>query len=58
MFLVRSTLFDLLNKFPSYTDFGKEIIPESFRKRRNLKVMFLMIIGRILELLVHFLNQI
>ena len=25
----RSTLFDLLNKFPSYTDFGKEIIPEA-----------------------------
>ena len=33
----RSTLFDLLNKFPSYTDFGKEIIPEALGRGDNLK---------------------
>ena len=33
----RSTLFDLLNKFPSYTDFGKEIIPEALGRGDKLK---------------------
>ena len=33
----RSTLFDLLNKFPSYTDFGKEIIPEDLGRGDKLK---------------------
>ncbi len=33
----RSTLFDLLNKFPTYTDFGKEIIPEALRRGDKLK---------------------
>ncbi len=33
----RSTLFDLLNKFPSYTDFGKEIIPEALGRGDRLK---------------------
>ena len=33
----RSTLVDLLNKFPSYTDFGKEIIPEALGRGDKLK---------------------
>jgi glucose-1-phosphate adenylyltransferase len=33
----RNTLFDLLNKFPSYTDFGKEIIPEALGRGDKLK---------------------
>jgi len=33
----RATLFDLLNKFPSYTDFGKEIIPEALGRGDKLK---------------------
>ena len=33
----RDTLFDLLNKFPNYTDFGKDIIPESLLRGDNLK---------------------
>ncbi len=33
----RDTLFDLLNKFPEYTDFGKDIIPESLKKGDSLK---------------------
>ena len=33
----RDTLFDLLNKFPSYTDFGKDIIPESLKRKDVLK---------------------
>ncbi len=33
----RSTLFDLLNNFPSYTDFGKEIIPEALGRGDKLK---------------------
>ena len=33
----RDTLFDLLNKFPSYTDFGKDIIPESLKRNDVLK---------------------
>ena len=33
----RETLFDLLNKFPSYTDFGKEIIPEALGRGDKLK---------------------
>ena len=28
----RNTLFDLLNKFPNYTDFGKDIIPEALKR--------------------------
>jgi len=31
------TLFDLLNKFPSYTDFGKDIIPEALNRGDTLK---------------------
>ena len=33
----RDTLFDLLNKNPSYTDFGKEVIPESLKRGDTLK---------------------
>jgi len=33
----RDTLFDLLAKNPSATDFGKEIIPESLRRGDNLQ---------------------
>ena len=33
----RDTLFDLLNKFPEYTDFGKDIIPESLSRGDRLK---------------------
>ena len=33
----RNTLFDLLNKFPSYTDFGKDIIPEALNRGDTLK---------------------
>ncbi len=33
----RRTLFDLLNKYPSYTDFGKEIIPEALGRGDKLK---------------------
>jgi len=33
----RKTLFDLLNKFPSYTDFGKDIIPEALGRGDILK---------------------
>ncbi len=33
----RSTLFDLLNKYPSYKDFGKEIIPEALARGDKLK---------------------
>ncbi len=33
----RATLFDLLNKFPSYKDFGKEIIPEALERGDALK---------------------
>ncbi len=33
----RDTLFDLLNKYPDYTDFGKDIIPESLNRGDNLK---------------------
>ena len=37
--LITGTLteFDLLNKFPSYTDFGKEIIPEALGRGDKLK---------------------
>ena len=33
----RNTLFDLLNKFPNYTDFGKDIIPEALNRGDTLK---------------------
>ena len=33
----RATLFDLLNKNPSYKDFGKEVIPESLSRGDKLK---------------------
>ena len=33
----RDTLFDLLNKFPDYTDFGKDIIPEALKRGDTLK---------------------
>ena len=33
----RSTLFDLLNENPSYTDFGKEVIPEALVRGDRLK---------------------
>ena len=33
----RSTLFDLLNKNPSYKDFGKEVIPEALSRGDILK---------------------
>ncbi len=33
----RETLFDLLNKNPTYKDFGKEIIPEALRRGEKLK---------------------
>tara|TARA_Y100001968_G_scaffold278767_1_gene274275 strand:+ start:1637 stop:2953 length:1317 start_codon:yes stop_codon:yes gene_type:complete len=33
----RSTLFDLLNKHPSHTDFGKEVIPEALNRGDKLQ---------------------
>ncbi len=33
----RDTLFDLLNKYPSYKDFGKEVIPEALNRGDSLK---------------------
>ena len=33
----RDTLFDLLNKNPTYTDFGKEVIPEALQRGDRLK---------------------
>jgi len=33
----RNTFFDLLNNFPSYTDFGKDIIPEALNRGDTLK---------------------
>ncbi|WP_320664381.1 glucose-1-phosphate adenylyltransferase [Prochlorococcus sp. MIT 1223] len=33
----RDTLFDLLNKHPSHTDFGKEVIPEALNRGDKLK---------------------
>ena len=36
----RKTLFDLLNKFPNYTDFGKDIIPEALRRGDTLTVSY------------------
>ncbi len=33
----RSTLFDLLNKNPEHTDFGKEVIPEALRQGDSLQ---------------------
>ncbi|KGG12353.1 MULTISPECIES: glucose-1-phosphate adenylyltransferase [Prochlorococcus] len=33
----RETLFDLLNKYPSYKDFGKEVIPEALTRGDSLK---------------------
>jgi len=33
----RNTLFDLLNKFPDHTDFGKDIIPEALSRGDSLK---------------------
>ena len=33
----RKTLFDLLNENPSYTDFGKEVIPEALKRGDKLK---------------------